>query len=632
MRLEFDYLELSCFMSYEFARLEFTPGLFMVEGICEGGTSSSSNGAGKTTIFAALLWCFFAKTLRGLTHDEVINDMLPAGKTYVKVGARVDDIPLEVTRYRKHKEGKNSFEILLDGEDLSGPDAQAKLESILGVNYLVFINSILFGQSVSRFGEMTDSERKAILDNILDLHILTKAKDVTKDFKKDVDGDLTELDTERDILTERISGLKENIKNYKVQSETFHEDKSQEVLVAWDNIQSAEKKLEETDTKHGTALQNKTKADTLVTGLVEAVRLLDEEQVALTLESEQVAGDFENKLGRVEGSRDELQERLDGLEDLEGVSECPTCFQTLSGGYVEGVESHLQTELTTATAEVEKIQGKYDKAKGKVEKKQTAWSKKSKQKRQDKIAAERTQTRLVTEIKTLAGNITDEETAVSDAQAEYKLRQSKVNPYDGLIKAAEDKLSTAETALEDLEADVQGLQGQADLLDWWTVGFGNSGLRSFILDSIVPVLNGIADEYATLLTGGDIRVEFYTRKELKTEGKYAENFGFDVYNKYGKDSYTGSSSGERRRVDLLVLFALQGLLEAVSGFRSSLVMYDEVFDHLDPLGRELAVDLLVAEQGKRSTIHVITQEKSLREYFPQVITVRKINGLSSIES
>jgi DNA repair exonuclease SbcCD ATPase subunit len=77
--------------------------------------------------------------------------------------------------------------------------------------------------------------------------------------------------------------------------------------------------------------------------------------------------------------------------------------------------------------------------------------------------------------------------------------------------------------------------------------------------------------------------------------------------------------------------SIQGLLSAVSGFTSNIVFYDEVFDHLDSTGRELMLELLHDEAERRDTVFVITQEPSLKDYFPHRILVRKEKGISRLQ-
>ena len=65
----FKILQIENFLSYKNTKIEFKPGLYLVDGknLDEGG----SNGAGKSGIWEALAWSLFGVTTRGLSSGEV---------------------------------------------------------------------------------------------------------------------------------------------------------------------------------------------------------------------------------------------------------------------------------------------------------------------------------------------------------------------------------------------------------------------------------------------------------------------------------------------------------------------------------------------------------------------------------
>ena len=50
-------------------------GLLLIQGENRDDPSAKSNGAGKSTIPDAISWCLFGKTARGVSSDDVINDV-----------------------------------------------------------------------------------------------------------------------------------------------------------------------------------------------------------------------------------------------------------------------------------------------------------------------------------------------------------------------------------------------------------------------------------------------------------------------------------------------------------------------------------------------------------------------------
>ena len=101
------------------------------------------NGAGKTTIFQAIVWCIYGVTK--LKADNVVNktvgenakvelEFVENGKNYV------------ITRYRKHKTHKNNVYIFEDGNNISlknQADTQELIQKIVGIDSRAFMSSIV---------------------------------------------------------------------------------------------------------------------------------------------------------------------------------------------------------------------------------------------------------------------------------------------------------------------------------------------------------------------------------------------------------------------------------------------------------------------------------------------------------
>ena len=63
------------FMSIKKATLELdNAGLVLVQGINDDDSAFDSNGAGKSTVFEAITYALFERTIRGLKSDEIINE------------------------------------------------------------------------------------------------------------------------------------------------------------------------------------------------------------------------------------------------------------------------------------------------------------------------------------------------------------------------------------------------------------------------------------------------------------------------------------------------------------------------------------------------------------------------------
>ena len=169
----------------------------------ENQDKNSSNGVGKSSIPAVLVYGLYGKTIRKpnkIGHKDVINN--EAGKK-LKVEVYWDDYKLQRTRkpdgLKLWKSDKNIWdettEISLGGM----PATQKLIESIVGMSYETFINVAVFtDDNTSSFLECDAAEKRQIVENLLSLEkyrtyhenakkIIKTHKDFVKSIEKDID-------------------------------------------------------------------------------------------------------------------------------------------------------------------------------------------------------------------------------------------------------------------------------------------------------------------------------------------------------------------------------------------------------------------------------------------------------------
>jgi DNA repair exonuclease SbcCD ATPase subunit len=165
---------------------------------------------------------------------------------------------------------------------------------------------------------------------------------------------------------------------------------------------------------------------------------------------------------------------------------------------------------------------------------------------------------------------------------------------------------------------------------YWQQGFSPVGIRSFILDGVVPFLNERANHYASILTDGRIRIGFDTVTKLKN-GEYKEKFAVKATNSDGSSIYGGNSAGERQRVDLCVALALKDLARSRSKNNLDLMVFDEAFERLDEAGSERVITLLNEERKNFGSCFVISHTDALKQYFTERVEVVKEDGHTRLE-
>ena len=97
-------------------------GLCRIAGENSDDTTSSSNGAGKSSIIEGLYWALFGETLRNIkSADGVVNNRV--GKDCsVAVCLHEEGTRYRIERYRKHSKHKNNLYLYINDVDSRGKD------------------------------------------------------------------------------------------------------------------------------------------------------------------------------------------------------------------------------------------------------------------------------------------------------------------------------------------------------------------------------------------------------------------------------------------------------------------------------------------------------------------------------
>ncbi len=136
--------------------------------------SSSSNGAGKSSIPEILVYTLFGKTIKQpkkITHKDVINNQIGKGLVtevrwdkYRVIRTRKPD-SLRIWESESEVWDENT-EITLGGQ----PATQKLIEEKLGLNYETFVNVVVFtDNNAGSFLECDPSSKRDIVENLLSL-------------------------------------------------------------------------------------------------------------------------------------------------------------------------------------------------------------------------------------------------------------------------------------------------------------------------------------------------------------------------------------------------------------------------------------------------------------------------------
>ncbi|KAI8963130.1 P-loop containing nucleoside triphosphate hydrolase protein [Daldinia sp. FL1419] len=181
----------------------FQPGMNFLVG---------KNGAGKSTIIEAIVWCQFGQCVRsGLGVNDVINDVV--GKD-CSVRLTFSN-GYSISRYRKHGEFQNRVIVEKDGitqPQFEGPSAKNSQESInelLGVDYDTFTRTIMLGnESTKSFLSASPLQKRQLIEAALGLGVLDDCAETCNLMTSEVDEKLGEKQSRLKEVTHTITHLK----------------------------------------------------------------------------------------------------------------------------------------------------------------------------------------------------------------------------------------------------------------------------------------------------------------------------------------------------------------------------------------------------------------------------------------
>lgn len=665
--IELQQIVVENFMSYRTATIDFRDlsGLVEIEGENQDDPSASSNGSGKSLIPESLKWGLFGSTARGVTGDSVVNK--DVGKNCrVEITLLVDGLETIVTRYRKHKDHKNQMFLTQDGADLRGAndsETQAKLCYVLGTDERTFDNTVFFGHNFTQsFAALPDKGQKAVLENILGVEyfseLFEKAKELRKQAELKRDADNATIES----LTNRIEYANQTLEDLQKSYERFESEKLEQIRDLRAEVERDQDYLEmvqvaKTDIKDTSKLEKDLAAITQ--------RLLEFESVYESLqEAKEIRDDLSRKkqktlkkqsdtkyeIDRCIHQAEKTQEDADQLTKGLQSKECPTCHQKLAGdvSLFEEKISDLQNKIEGLVSKAEESQEIYDRLVHELGELDTDLSEITKvideftDELQDKNELQSRKFEIENKIshekeskKRIEFERENIQKRINSTETQIKKLKEQPNPVVSQISKTEKDVKAHQEDLDKLLIKKSALEKDCSLANFWETAFSDQGtpkqspIKSYLFDSVVPTLDELSRVYSEELTSGSIEVRFNTVKYLKT-GAARDRFSVDVVNAYGAETYAGDSGGERRKVDLIVMFTLYSLARLRSGSRFDVAFLDEILDSLDVEGCDRVMNLLNQMVSEIPNIFVITHNENLKNRFSTRLKVIKKDGISKI--
>jgi DNA repair exonuclease SbcCD ATPase subunit len=539
---------------------------------------TGTNGNGKSfALLDSLCFGLFGKPFRPINIPQLINTV-NAKQCVVEIEFKKSNCHFLVRRGLAPK----VFEIFKDGEML---DQNAKTkdyqemfeENILGFDYAAFKQVVILGKSnFVPFMQLTPSERRKIIEGLLNLDILADMNLYVKGQLSSLKLSLGEQESLLKIVHEKIKSQKEVLET--IQTTAVEEIKAIEksiqdytTKIADDNILQAkhEKSLKDVSTKLVKKLAS-------LSALKDVPAMLTKAEVLETTLVEEIESLKENALCKCCGQNLPKFQKEKHIQDKE--SKLEDCRKAIVIATKKNTELlALQTEIEELKTLKQKYQSDNNDISYQIISNQSSLSFMNKEKNK-KLVNENENTLLQ---------------KIKDAELE---KESVTRQLDGLITTQ---------IHHDIVYDI----------------LKDGGLKSRIIAHYVPIINGLVNKFLGKL---NLYVDFTIDEEFKEtiKSRYRDAF-----------SYSSFSEGEKQRIDLAILLTWREVARMKNSLNCNLLIFDEILDSsLDASGTEAFMKILNKMTNKCSIYIISHKADQLVDKFDQSLQFEKKNNFSKIKT
>lgn len=612
-------------------------GLLLIQGENRDDSSANSNGAGKSTIVEAISWALYGKTAKGVTGDAVVN---AAAKKNTRVVLTIEDGSdlYEVTRHRKHKQHKNSLQLLVNGKsETKGTDklTQAALEALLGANHDVFVAAVYAGQeAMPSLPDKTDRELKELVEEAAGIKLLEKAYEIARARARNAKSALDEAQMDVERAEMGADRAKERSEDVRTTIRTWEAERDARVI----DLETAARQ-HVTDAKALKGDLEKLKSEKQLQDELDRVtqsidRYSGEQTKREKLEKELSAADrtavasktaAQNLAQRLKQQR----ARLEDEQDRKG-QPCPTCKRPHD-------DDSLAASIATLESEIAETQSV---ARDAVTRARTdAESAQNARTALDQFVAGMTDlshaltlrdeiAQRLQHVKDVAGKLERARAQAQEKVTAIKTEKAKQNPYTDQVAKRDAELDEARQKLTDAKKARDAAGDVLETAQDTASVFSAKGVRAHILDTVTPFLNDRTAAYLGALSDGNIEAVWQTLTK-KANGELAEKFSINVTHSGGAGGFQALSGGEKRKVRTACALALQDLVATRASKPFEIWIGDEIDAALDVSGLERLMNVLEEKARTRGTVLVISHS-DLKDWVREQITVVKENGVSKV--
>jgi hypothetical protein len=554
----------------------------------------SSNGVGKSSIIESLFFVLFGNTLRELKKEQIINNVNKKGcKVIVSFDVIEGNKKDEYVLMRGIVPTKIS--LLKNGENItesSIPKTTAMVCKIISSTPEVFENSVIMTvNNTIPFMAQKKVEKRKFIEGILRLSVFSEMLLLVRQ-------DHNEAKKTFDIEQTKLKEIK---KSYDIYCK--HRDEQEELKQDRINVLKERSKNNHNELKK---LKIKKISNTALIECKKNIKLLQQKENQCKIKIKKIIQDIASWKSTINNNVNNINELL----KLENEKKCYTCFRPFESKLdkepVEKKKNYYKTRNKKLTNSIITTETKLKELED-IQNKCVIGINKYTEKIHDI-------NNIIQENKNIKDRINQLNNWNKQIIIDIEKLKSENNNFSTLIEESEIRLKV-------LKENIDKLNNRINILDAVKFIVSEEGVKSFIVKKILKILNG--------------KLLYYLKKlDANCICTFNEYFEENIITDKGQEcSYHNFSSGERRRIDLAMLFTFMDIRRLQGDVIVNISFYDEILDSsLDDKGIGLFLDILQQRTDKhQECVYIVShKESTIKKATGDVIYLEKKNGFTKV--
>ena len=534
-----------------------------------------TNGAGKYTILDALTFSLFGKSFRKINKPQLINSVNEKD-CVVEVEFSISGVSWKVERGIKPAIFKVWRDDNLLDQASAAADQQKWLEqNVLKMNYKSFTQIVILGSSTFvPFMQLTSTNRRDVIEDLLDIRIFSSMNSVIKDKIRLAREDIKVLELKKESLSDKVR-MQENFID-ELESRGKENIKDKEYRIG--NLLNEENEHMGSNEELEKSLIDVNGKIEKFSGATSKLRKLGD-----------LKGKISNKVSTITKEHKFFTEH----------TVCPTCDQDIE-------ETFRINRINDAQTKAKELQSGYKELEQAIKEEENR---------------ERQFTVLSKEITSLTHGISQNNTKIAGCQRQIRDLESEIQRITDNLANRNTENEKLAIFKDNLKTTYEELSQRKETINYYDFSYSllkDGGVKTKIIKKYLPLINQQVNKYLQLM-------DFYINFSLDEE--FSETVQSPIHEDF---SYASFSEGEKMRIDLALLFTWREVARMKNSVNTNLLIMDEVFDSsLDGFGTEEFLKI-IKFVIKDANIFVISHKESLHDKFDNVTKFDKIKGFSRI--